>query len=98
MKPLWLPKNTYRDNDKEDKRISSVKRRLRRTKDILDNVEEDPKPESYNTWRNRVYAYIEVQDRYFFKGRVGRRRDFFFECFGRPAKQTEQARKYNLHL
>ncbi len=58
MKPLWLLKNTYRDNDKETQRIGSVKRRLRRTKDILDDVEEYHKPESYEKWSNKVHSCV----------------------------------------
>lgn len=55
----------------------------------------NPKPESYNNWRKRVHAYIEAGDRYFFQGKTGRRRDYYFECFGMLSiKQLKNAKKY----
>ena len=40
------------------------------------------KPESYDEWREKVHDAMKRSCPGFYGGKTGRRRDFFFECFG----------------
>ncbi len=77
-------------------RIKNLKNRLKQSKCIIDRMEYEAKPESYNKWRKRVHAIMGAD---FYK--VGRLHQVFEFSGGwqeRTRKQSESARKHQLTI
>lgn len=95
-KPLWIPKNRYKDNVKDMARIKNLKNRLKQSKCIIDRMGYEAELESFEAWRSRVHA---VMGAGFYK--IGRLHQVFEFSTGwnkRTKKQKESARKHQLTI
>ncbi len=95
-KPLWIPKNRYKNEDKDMARIKNLKNRLKQSKCIIDRMGYEAEPESFEAWRKRVHAFMGIS--YFKIVRLSAVFDYQTGWNKRTRKQKESARKHQLTI